>query len=267
MLTNWNDGHNHLYLYSYDKDNPGSTTAKLERQLTSGDFEVGEIYAVDFQGKHIEFASNEGNPLEQQLWRVGFDGKRKQLSAGAGFHTGNFAPAGARALSTRQSSRLDPPTLRLCQTAGKCNLFWQTRALESYHLRAPEQLEVKAHDGTTLYATLLLARERSRGQRPAHRQPLRRSRRADRSSTAGATVCSSTSCSPSMALPFCMLTIAAWPAADAPLQQAAWHNFGPVQLEDQLTVWTPPSRSIRSWTPSASAGGDGAGAAPSRSMP
>ena len=41
-------------------------------------------------------------------------------------------------------------------TADKCNVFWQTRALEPYHLRAPEQLEVKAHDGTTLYATLLL---------------------------------------------------------------------------------------------------------------
>ena len=85
VLTNWNDGHNHLYLYTFDKDHPGSATAKQERQLTSGDFEVGEVYGVDFRGKHIEYASNEGNPLEQQLWRVGFDGQRKQLSSGAGF--------------------------------------------------------------------------------------------------------------------------------------------------------------------------------------
>ena len=69
--------------------------------------------------------------------------------------TGNFAPAGG-ALSTGSRRALSPPTLRLCQAAGKCNVFWQTRALEPYHLRAPEQLEVKAHDGTTLYATLLL---------------------------------------------------------------------------------------------------------------
>ena len=40
VLTNWTDGHNHLYLYCYDKDHPGAATAKLERQLTSGDFEV-----------------------------------------------------------------------------------------------------------------------------------------------------------------------------------------------------------------------------------
>ncbi len=47
VLTNWSDGHNHLYLYSYDQDNPGTTTAKLERQLTKGDFEVSGIYRVD----------------------------------------------------------------------------------------------------------------------------------------------------------------------------------------------------------------------------
>ena len=70
VLTNWNDGHNHLYLYTFDKDHPGTATARLERQLTSGDFEVHEVYNVDFDDKRIDFASNEGNPLEQQLWRL-----------------------------------------------------------------------------------------------------------------------------------------------------------------------------------------------------
>lgn len=234
VLTNWNDGHNHLYLYSYDKDNPSSTTATLERQLTSGDFEVGEIYAVDFQGKHIEFASNEGNPLEQQLWRVGFDGTRKQLSAGAGFHTGNFAPAGTEFVDS-QSSRLDPPTLRLCQTEGKCNIFWQTRAIESYHLRAPEQLEVKAHDGTTLYATLLLPESTAAASTPLIVNPYGGpgeqsvvNRWAD-------------------ALLFDQLLAQhgfavlhtdnrGMAGRGRAFQQAAWHNFGPLQLEDQLTV-------------------------------
>ena len=154
-LTNWTDGHNHLYLYSYDQGNPTAAEAKLERQLTRGDFEVGEVLRVDFEDKLIDYASNEGNPLEQQLWQVSFAGERKQLSAGAGRHEGTFAPAGG-AFSDKQSTRLDPPTLRLCQAPGKCNVFWQTRALEPYRLRAPEQIEVKAHDGSTLYATLLL---------------------------------------------------------------------------------------------------------------
>lgn len=155
VLTSWADGHNHLYLYSYDQGNPLAVLAKLERQLTKGEFEVGDVLRVDHAGKQVFYASNEGNPLEQQLWRVSFDGERKQLSAGAGNHTGNFSPVGGGFVD-KQSTRLDPPTVRLCQTGGKCNVFWQTRALEPYHLRAPEQLTVKGHDGTTLYGTLLL---------------------------------------------------------------------------------------------------------------
>jgi dipeptidyl-peptidase-4 len=46
--------------------------------------------------------------------------------------------------------------LQLCRDGDKCQTYWSTQALEPYNLRAPESLEVKAHDGTTLYATLLL---------------------------------------------------------------------------------------------------------------
>jgi dipeptidyl-peptidase-4 len=61
-----------------------------------------------------------------------------------------------------------PDAMRICRapgasdaasapaTADKCRVFWESHALDSYHLLAPQQLEVKAHDGTTLYATLLL---------------------------------------------------------------------------------------------------------------
>ncbi len=44
----------------------------------------------------------------------------------------------------------------MCELNGKCKAFWTTRALEPYELRVPQQLELKVHDGTTLYATLLL---------------------------------------------------------------------------------------------------------------
>ncbi len=60
VLTSWSDGHNHLYLYSYDQGNPDSTTAKLERQLTKGDFEVAGISRVDHARKLVYYASNEG---------------------------------------------------------------------------------------------------------------------------------------------------------------------------------------------------------------
>jgi dipeptidyl-peptidase-4 len=235
VLSNWNDGHNHLYLYTFDKDHPGADKARQERQLTSGDFEVGEVYNVDFQAKHIEYASNEGNPLEQQLWRVGFDGQRKQLSTGAGFHTGNFAPAGG-AYVDRQSSLLDPPTLRLCQTAGKCNVFWQTRAVESYHLRAPEQLEVKAHDGTTLYATLLLPE----GAANPASVPLIVNPYGGPGTQTVANRWGEALLFDELLTQHGFAVLHADNRGSAArgraFAQAAYHNFGPVQLEDQLTV-------------------------------
>ena len=41
IWSSWRDGHTHLYLYSFDKQNPLASEAKLERLLTQGDFENG----------------------------------------------------------------------------------------------------------------------------------------------------------------------------------------------------------------------------------
>ena len=235
VLTNWTDGHNHLYLYSYDQADPVAATAKLERQLTKGEFEVGEVLRVDHKGNLIDYASNEGNPLEQQLWQVSFAGERKQLTAGAGRHEGKFAPAGG-AFADKQSTRLDPPTLRLCQTEGKCNVFWQTRALEPYRLRAPEQLEIKAHDGSTLYATLLLpVGAASPDSVPLIVNPY-----------GGPGVQMVANNWDDKLLFDELLAQHGFAVLHADnrgmdmrgrdFAHAAWHNFGPVQLEDQLTV-------------------------------
>ncbi len=155
ILSNWVDGHNHIYLYKYDASNPGVATAKLERQLTKGEFEVNAISSIDWTKKLIYFASNQGNPLEQQLWQVSFDGEAKALTTEAGYHDGNFAYSGGAFVDTF-STRMSPPVLSLCHEDRECSTFWSTRALEPYSLREPEQIKVKAHDGTTLYATLLL---------------------------------------------------------------------------------------------------------------
>jgi dipeptidyl-peptidase 4 len=155
VLTNWSDGHNHIYLYSFDPNNPGSTSAKLEKQLTSGDFEVSQVYRVDHERKLIDYASNEGNLEQRQIWQVSFSGERKRLSAGDGDHEANFSPI-ADSFSDQASGRTTPPSLALCLEGGRCQTFWTTHALEAYGLSAPESPIVRAGDGTELHATLLL---------------------------------------------------------------------------------------------------------------
>jgi dipeptidyl-peptidase-4 len=239
LLTNWTDGHNHLYLYSYDQNNPVASTAKLERQLTKGDFEVSDVLRVDHEAKVVKYASNEGNPLEQQLWQVNFEGERTQLTSGTGFHTGNFSPTGS-AFVVGQSERMSPPTLRLCEAPGKCNVFWQTRALEPYHLRTPEQLEVKAHDGTTLYATLLLPETED----PEFADPASVPLIVNPYGGPGAqTVANRWGDSLLFDELLAQHGFAVLHTDNRGMgnrgrafTQAAYHNLGPVQLEDQLTV-------------------------------
>jgi dipeptidyl-peptidase-4 len=235
VLANWTDGHNHLYLYSYDQAHPESTTAKLERQLTHGDFEVGEVLHVDAANGLVDYASNEGNPLEQQLWQVSFKGERRQLSRGAGYHAGNFAPVGGGYVD-RQSARLDAPTVRLCTAADTCTVFWQTRALEAYHLRAPESIEVKAHDGSTLYGTLLLPE----GATSAASVPLIVNPYGGPGAPTVANRWSEALMFDELLAQHGFAVLHAdnrgTGGRGRAFSQAAYHDFGPVQLEDQLTV-------------------------------
>jgi dipeptidyl-peptidase-4 len=267
VLTNWTDGHNHLYLYSYDQANPATATAKLERQLTKGEFDVGDVLGVDHAGKLIHYASNEGNPLEQQLSQVTFDGDRKQLTTSPGSHDGNFAAIGG-AFIDKQSTRMAPPTLRLCQTqdTNKCNIFWSTRAIEGYKLRAPVELQVKAHDGTVLYGTLLLPEGTSAASVPLIVNPY--------GGPGPQTVANRWGDGLLFDELLAQHGFAVLHADNRgtgmrgrDFAQAAYRNFGPVQLEDQLQSWMPFWPSIRNSTRNAWAGGAGAGGERSRSTP
>jgi dipeptidyl-peptidase-4 len=235
VLTNWTDGHNHLYLYKYDEGKTDSTSAKLEKQLTKGDFEVGEVYRVDPERKEIYYASNESSPLDQQIWQVGFDGERKQLTTGTGHHGAIFTPIGG-SFTDKFSSRMEPPVLELCAVGTKCMAFWASHAIDAYDLRAPEQLEVKANDGITLYATVLLP-EKSTGTAsvPLIVNPY--------GGPAVQTVLNMWGDGMMFDELLAQHGFAVLHADNRGMggrgrefAQAAYHNLGPVQFEDQLTV-------------------------------
>lgn len=232
VINEWADGHNHLYLYSYDETNPG--TATLVRQLTKGEFDVVQVFRVDHSAKVVDYSSTETGPMEQQLWRVSFDAERKPLTTAPGKHEGTFSPSG-EAFADKHSSVLEPPTLSLCQ-AGKCTDFWKTQALQPYRLHLPVQLTVKAHDGTPLYATLLLPDgEAAKGSIPLIVNPY-----------GGPGVQEVANAWRDGMLFDQLLAQHGFAVLHADNRgmgnrgrafgQAAYHNFGPVQLEDQLTV-------------------------------
>jgi dipeptidyl-peptidase-4 len=64
LWSSWRDGHTHLYLYSFDKTNPLASEAKLERQLTQGDFEVTDVNGVDEKTGTVFFTADSDSFIE-----------------------------------------------------------------------------------------------------------------------------------------------------------------------------------------------------------
>ena len=158
LWSSWRNGYTHLYLYSFDKDDPLGSAAKLQRQLTHGAFDVIALDAVDDTSGRVYFTANATDPRQRQLYAVKLDGSgaMERLSAADGAHSTTFAPNAAYYVDNF-SALLTAPSLSLCKVGGNCNSFWKSHSVAEYDLIAPRMLELKAADGiTTLYGTLLM---------------------------------------------------------------------------------------------------------------
>ena len=157
LWSSWRDGHTHLYLYSFDKQNPPGAEAKMERQLTQGDFEVLGVEGVDEATGTVFFSSNKDDPRQRHVFSIKVDGSDlRQLTNDEGLSFGKFSDDGKHYEKTFMS-----PTAALrsevCAVGGACFPVWKARnEIAEYGLRAPKFLEFKAEDGTTLYGRLLL---------------------------------------------------------------------------------------------------------------
>jgi dipeptidyl-peptidase-4 len=158
LWTSWRDGHTHLYLYSFNGSDPTAQEARLEAQLTHGDFEVFDVAYVDQAAKLVYFTANAGDDRQRQLFRVRLDGSGlEQVSRAAGTHQPTFAPGGKWYVD-KFSALMSPPRLSLCRTDGDgaCNAFWQARSLAAYNLAPPQWVDFRADDGTVLHGELIL---------------------------------------------------------------------------------------------------------------
>jgi len=161
LWSSWRDGHTHLYLYSFDKQNPLGSDAKLERQLTQGDFEVLKIEEVDEDAGVVYFTCNKDDPRQNELYSVKVDGTgmaRVTFGSIYGTHEVTFADD-AKHYADNFSAVMTPPLLLLCSTAhpsGPCKIVWHSRDVKDFGLIEPKFLEFRANDGTTLHGQLLL---------------------------------------------------------------------------------------------------------------
>ena len=157
IWSSWRDGHTHLYLYSFDKNNPLSAEAKLQNQITKGDFEVSSIDGIDENTGTLYITTNANDPRQRHLSSIKLDGSGFQVLSKAepGTHESSFAP-NARYYIDHFSATMTPPQLAFCQTGGSCNVFWKSHSIDPYKLIAPQFLELKADDGTVLYGELFL---------------------------------------------------------------------------------------------------------------
>ncbi len=156
LLTSWRDGHNHIYLYRFDQMNPLSGEATLVKQLTGGDWEVGDILGVNTVAHSVYYLSNEGDPRQQQIWVVGLNGEDKhQVSRSGEWHEPLFSP-NTNFFADTVSSVTTPPVVDLCRHQSDCQTIWRAPAIHAT-LTPPTSLQWKAADGvTTLYSRLLL---------------------------------------------------------------------------------------------------------------
>ncbi len=143
-------GFRHIYRYS-DK-------GEMLQQLTSGNWEVRSIAAVDEAQRKVYFISSEQGPLENQLYAVGFDGgPRRRLTNEEGVHGIRANSDGSYFVDAFSNSKRPPETV-LRNAAGEqlaVLVPMDRKALETYQFPPAEIAEVKAEDGTVLYGRLI----------------------------------------------------------------------------------------------------------------
>jgi dipeptidyl-peptidase 4 len=158
LWPSWRTGHTHLYLYSFDKNNPLAGDAKLEKQLDDGDYEMLGVQGIEEESGTVYVSANKDDPRQEQLYAVKLDGSGLQpVSKEPGTHTVTFADDGKHYADT-YSAVLVPPKRSVCAAAGNpCHSFWEARDVSQYDWVAPKDMELKAADGaTTMYAQLVM---------------------------------------------------------------------------------------------------------------
>jgi dipeptidyl-peptidase-4 len=154
-------GTKHLYLFGLD--------GRLRRALTSGDWNVDDLLAVDESAGSVYFSSNKDAIVDQQVYTVRLDGqdasRPHRISRGDGWHSTQFAH-GTQRVSLYVDSFSDPSTPPQVSINGPDGhpLAWiEANPMDSnhpywpYHEHhvVPEYGQIQAEDGQLLQYSLM----------------------------------------------------------------------------------------------------------------
>jgi dipeptidyl-peptidase-4 len=239
ITSSWRDGHTHLYLYQFDEKHPTSAEAKFASQLTSGDYEVEGVAGFDAASDTLFFTSNEGTPLENNLWSIKLDGTgKRKITAGNGVHHLLLSPDGQH-FSDEYSNATTPPVEGLCPvTSGEnCPVFWKSTPIAAATGVTSGPVTLLAADGKTpLYGYLIMPANAAPGSTPLilnpYGGPLPTA--SIRNAWSGGRIFSELLAQHGFAV--LNLDNRGMGGRGRDFQQAAYRNFGPVQFSDQMAA-------------------------------
>lgn len=139
-------GYNHLYWYTL-----GGT---LQKQLTSGNYEVKQFLGYDPAEGSFYYSSNEESPLRTAIYKIDKKGRKSKLSAQAGTNSAQFS-TDMKYFLNRYSSVQTPTLITLNDNTGKTlttlvdNAALKQR-LGEYAMPQKEFFSFQTSEGTSL---------------------------------------------------------------------------------------------------------------------
>jgi len=102
------DGYMHLYLYS--------PTGVLQKQLTSGQWDVTACYGIDPANQSVYFQSSEESPLKRAVYKVDSKGNKTKLSQKSGTNKADFS-TGFKYFINNYSNQTTPSIITIHESA------------------------------------------------------------------------------------------------------------------------------------------------------
>jgi dipeptidyl-peptidase 4 len=150
LWTSQRSGFRHIYRYSHN--------GELLGQLTKGDWEVLTVAAINEEKGRVYYTSNQASPLESRFYRVGFDGSDTTPATNdAGTHSIDANSNGTYYLDSFSSLKRPRETVLRSATGEQVAVLRPAdlKPVEEYDVLPAEIVQVKAADGTILYARLI----------------------------------------------------------------------------------------------------------------